>query len=52
VPLTAVLSKRLEHIHSQFLRRVSKRSSFVKLTLAERRHFHTAVQVYKVLHHL
>ena len=27
-------------------------NSFVKLTLAERRRFHTAVQVFRVLHHL
>ena len=42
----------LEHLHSHFLQQVSTSNSFVKLTLAEQHRFHTAVQVFKVLHHL
>ena len=48
------LSKPLEHLHSRFLQQVPVSNSFVKLTLAERHHFHTvhAVQVFILLHHL
>ena len=51
-PTSVLLTKHLEHIHSDFLKGISACSSYVKLTLAERRRFHTAVQVFKVLHHL
>jgi len=50
MPMTAVLSKRLEHFHSHILQGLSDCSSFVKLTLMERHRFHTAVQVFKILH--
>ena len=47
------LSKPLEHLHSRFYNKfLPVASSFVELTLAERHHFHSAVQVFKVLHHL
>ena len=44
------LSKPLERLHSRFLQQVPVSNSFVKLT--EQCHFHTAVQVFRVLHHL
>ena len=50
-PTMVSLSKPLERLHSRFLQQVPVSNSFVKLTLAERR-FHTAVQVFRVLHHL
>ena len=46
-PPTAVLSKSLERIHSHFAGSLSCIDGFVKLTLAERRRYHTAVQVFK-----
>ena len=49
---TVSLSKPLECLHSHFLRQVPDCNSFVKVTLAERRRFHTAVQVFKVLYQL
>ena len=51
-PTTVLLSKPLEHLHSHFLQGISTCSPFVKLTLVERHHFHTAVQVFKVVHQL
>jgi len=39
----------LEHFHSRILQGLSDCSPFVKLALMERRHFHTAVQVFKIL---
>ena len=49
-PPTALLSKSMERIHARFVGHMSGALSFVKATLAERRHFHTIVQVYKILH--
>ena len=40
----------MEHIDARFAGHMSDVLSFVKATLAERRHFHTIVQVYKILH--
>ena len=48
-PTMVSLSKPLEHLHSRFLQ-VPASNSFDKLTLGERHHFHTVVQVFKVLH--
>ena len=50
-PTTVSLSKPLECLHSRFLQ-VPDCNSFVKVTLAERCLFHTAVQVFKVLYQL
>ena len=46
-PPTAVLSKSLERIHAHFAGSLPCIDGFVKLTLAERRRYHTAVQVFK-----
>ena len=51
VTSTAIF-KSLEHLHSRFLLGISVCSSSIGLTLMERRWFHTAVQVFKVLHRL
>ena len=51
-PTTVSLSKPLEYLHSRFFTTSSRFNSFVKVTLAERRRFHTAVQVFKVLYQL
>ena len=51
-PPTAVLSRSLEKIHSHFVGSLSRIDNFVKLTLVERRRFHTAVQVFKSIHRL
>ena len=51
-PTMVSLSKPLERLRSCFLQRVPVSNSFVKLTLAKRRSFHTAVQAFGVLHHL
>ena len=51
-PTTVSLSKPLERLHSHFLQQVPDYNFFVKVTLAERRRFHTAVQVFKVLYQL
>ena len=50
VPTMVSLSKPLECLHSRFLQQVPVSNSFIKLT--EQCHFHTAVQVFRVLHHL
>ena len=42
----------MERLHSRFLRQIPDCNSFVKVTLTERRRFHTAVQVFKVLYQL
>ena len=44
--------KRLERLHSRFSAVDSASSSVFKLTLAERRRFHTATQIYRILHKL
>ena len=49
-PPTASLSKSLERIHARFVSYMSDDASFVKVTLAQRRHFHTIIQVFKILH--
>ena len=46
------ISKPLERLHSRFLQGISTCSSFIKFTLMERRRFHTAVQVFKVVNKL
>ena len=51
-PPTAVLSRSLEKIHSHFVGSLSCINSFVKLTLAERRRYHTTVQVFKSIRKL
>ena len=51
-PPTAVLSKSLERIHSHFVGSLPCIDGFVKLTLAERCRFHTAVQVFKSIRKL
>ena len=42
----------MEQIHARFGSYMSNDAGFVKVTLAERHHFHTIVQVYKILHQL
>ena len=42
----------MERIHARFISHMSNNVGFVKVTLAERRHFHTIVQVHKILHQL
>ena len=49
---SSAISKPLKRLHSRFLRGISVSSSFVRLTLMERRRFHIAVQVLKVIHKL
>ena len=50
-PTSITLAKPLERLHSRFLQQVPvSNSAFVKVTLTERRHFHIAVQVFKILH--
>ena len=51
-PSTTVLSKSLERIHSRFVNSLSRADTFVRLTLAERRQFHTAVAVFKSINKL
>ena len=51
-PPTALLSKSMERIHARFVSYKCNDVGFAKVTLAERRHFHTIVQVYKILNHL
>lgn len=51
-PPTAVLSKALEKIHSHFAGFLCFTDSFLRLTLSERRRFHTAVQVFKSVRRL
>ena len=51
-PPTASLSKSMERIHARFVGHMSNDTGFVKVTLAERRHFHSIIQVYKFLHQL
>ena len=51
-PSAVSLSKPLEHLHSRFLQQILDCHSFVWVTLSERRRFHTAVQVFKVLYQL
>ena len=46
------LSKPLERLHSRFLQQIPDCHSFARVTLSERRRFHTAVQVFKVLYQL
>ena len=50
-PSTALLSKSMEQIHARFVNCVMMLHGFVKVALAERRHFHAIVQVYKILKH-
>ena len=50
-PTTVSLSKPLECLHSRFLQGVSVCNTFVKLTLVERRRFHTAVQLFMTFVH-
>ena len=51
-PSAVSLSKPLERLHSRFLQQIPDCHSFVRVTLSERRRFHTAVQVFKVLYQL
>jgi len=44
--------RRLERLHWKFQNPSSETDSTVCVTLAERRRFHTAIQIYKALHHL
>ena len=44
--------RQLERLHSKFQNPSSETDPTVCVTLAERRRFHTAIQIYKVLHHL
>ena len=50
MPTSITLAKPLERLHSRFLQQVPVSNSFVKVTLTERRHFHIAVQVFKISH--
>ena len=51
-PSSVQYCKRLEHIHSKFCSLIPATQSFLCHTLAERRRFHTAIIVYKILHQL
>ena len=42
----------MERIHARFVSYKCNDVGFAKVTLAERRYFHTIVQVYKILNHL
>ena len=42
----------MERIHARFVGYKCNDVGFAKVTLAERCHFHTIVQVYKILNHL
>ena len=44
--------KRLERLHSKFHCISSRTDPTVCVTLTECRRFHTAIQIYKILHHL
>ena len=48
----SLLSKSMELIHARFVSHMSNDVGFVKVTLAEHRHFQSFVQVYKILHQL
>jgi len=52
VPTNVGYLKRLEKLHSCFSLVDSASSSAYKLTLAECHRFHTATQIYKILHKL
>ena len=52
VPTNVGHLKRLERLHSRFSSYDSARSSAFNLTLVERRRFHIAIQVYKILKRL
>ena len=47
VPTNSCHLKRLERVHSRFVS--SKNCPVFKLTLIERRRFHTAIEIYKIL---
>ena len=49
-PPTALLSKSMERIHVRFVGHMSDVLSFVKATLAERRHFHIITKFYIFLY--
>ena len=51
-PSSVQYFKRFERIHSKFCSLVPATQSFLCHTLAERRRFHTAIIVYKILHQL
>jgi len=52
-PSKASRIRRLERVHSKFLSSLpSSHCSDLRTTLAERRTFHTAMQVFKVLHNI
>ena len=42
----------MERIHARFVSYKCNDVGFAKVTLAERRHLHTIIQVYKILNHL
>ena len=51
-PSSVQYFKRFERIHSKFCSLIPATQSFLCHTLAERRRFHTAIIVYKILHQL
>ena len=54
-PCSAFYIRRLERVHSQFVSSLPSSTSAVfdlKLSLAERRTYHTAVKVFKILHEI
>ena len=51
-PSSVQFFKRLEHVHSKFCSLLSATQGFFHCTLVECRRFHTAIMVYKILHHL
>jgi len=54
-PCSALYTRRLERIHSKFVSSLPASTSALfdlRLSLIERRTYHTAVQVYKILHEL
>ena len=51
-PYSALYTRRLERVHSRFVSSLTSSDSDLKQSLTERRTFHTAVKVFKILHKL
>jgi len=49
VPTNSSHLKTLERVHSRFVSSISTNCPVFKLTLIERRKFHTAIEIYKIL---
>ena len=51
-PCSALYTRHLERVHSRFVSSLTSSDSDLKQSLTERRTFHTAVKVFKILHKL